>query len=147
MGRERKGENIIFAPHFQVISSCTSFKVCSLHSLSSFTDEILRILCTSSLLRGCANLPCIIPILVYMLLKQALYHSIFNLTDLIDSSPILSILLLGQFLRFLLLLLHIKVQNFSGFFISSISLLRHPIFSFVSSIFIIGNVLCFTQQV
>lgn len=44
-------------------------------------------ICTSSLWRGCANLPCIIPILVYMLLKQALYHSIFNLTDLIDSFP------------------------------------------------------------
>ena len=60
--------HFIFSPLFQLDNKFHPF----------FSRQNTSQICTSSLCMGCANLPCIIPILVYMLLKQAPYHFIFK---------------------------------------------------------------------
>ena len=82
-----------------------------------------------------------------MLLKQALYHSIFKLTDLIDSFPYpLHPTLRPVVEVFVVVTAHLGIKFFRVLY-SFYFLLRRPIFSFVSSMFIIGNVSFLTQHV
>ena len=129
----------LFSPHY--------FNWIMYFILSFFKIWNTSQICTSSLLRGCAHLPSIIPILVYMLLKQALYHSIFKLTDLIDSFRYpLHPTLRPVFVVFVVVTAHLGIKFFRVLY-SFYFLLRRPIFSFVSSMFIIGNVSFLTQHV
>ena len=135
--------HFIFSPLFQLDNKFHPF----------FSRQNTSQICTSSLCMGCANLPCIIPILVYMLLKQAPYHFIFKWTDLIDSFPYPLHPALRPFLEvFVVVTAHLGVKYFRyKIFQSSLYLLflcwDILFFSFVSSIFIVGNVLFLTQQV